>query len=339
MSPQALQMRVATEADLDGATATLTAAFRNDPLWSWAFPDPDDLAIWWRFCIGSALRYPCVWVLGDYAAVSVWIPPDGTELTEREEARTESLMRELVGRRAGDVIELLGRFEACHPRERPHYYLSLLGTHPHYGGRGLGMGLLAENLASIDVQGAPAYLESSNPSNTPRYERVGFRRIAEFTTPDEQRTVAGMWRDVDCPDNEGRSEGARNVAAVEAAYEALARGGLDQFLEHWTDDLDHRAIEGAPDDRGPIRGKPAMRAYVQDWIDTFDDFTIEPVELIDAGRNRIVGVLRFGGRARLSGIRTDQTFGVVFALRDGRIARGREYATRDEALEAAGWRK
>jgi ketosteroid isomerase-like protein len=127
-----------------------------------------------------------------------------------------------------------------------------------------------------------------------------------------------------------------NVAAVDAAYQALARVGLDRFIERWTDELDHRSIEGAPDDRGPIHGKDAMRAYVQDWIDLFDDFRIEPVELIDAGENRVVAVLRFGGRARRSGVRTDQILGAVFEIRKGKIARGREYATRDQALEAAG---
>jgi ketosteroid isomerase-like protein len=127
-----------------------------------------------------------------------------------------------------------------------------------------------------------------------------------------------------------------NIAAVEAAYEDLASDGLDQFIEHWTDDLDHRSIEGAPDDRGPIHGKKAMRAYVQDWIDLFDDFRIEPVELLDAGENTVVAVLRFGGRAKLSGVETAQTMGAVLTILDGKIARGREYATRDQALEAAG---
>jgi ketosteroid isomerase-like protein len=127
-----------------------------------------------------------------------------------------------------------------------------------------------------------------------------------------------------------------SIAAVEVAYRALASGGLDRFLEHWTDDLDHRSIEGAPDDRGPIHGKDAMRAYVQDWIDTFDEFSIEPVELIDADGDVVVAVLRYGGRAKLSGVETDETFGVVFAIRDRKIARGREYRTRDQALEAGG---
>jgi ketosteroid isomerase-like protein len=126
-----------------------------------------------------------------------------------------------------------------------------------------------------------------------------------------------------------------DLTAVEDAYEALASGGLDRFLEHWTDDLDHRSIEGALDDRGPIHGKDAMRAYVQDWIDTFDEFRIEPVELIDGDGDVLVAVLRYGGSAKLSGVETDETFGVVFTLRDGKIARGREYRTRDQALEAA----
>jgi ketosteroid isomerase-like protein len=129
-----------------------------------------------------------------------------------------------------------------------------------------------------------------------------------------------------------------NVAAVEDAYRAFAHEGLDRFLEHWTDDLDHRSIEGAPDDRGPIHGKDAMRAYVQDWIDTFDEFNIEPVELIDAEGGVVVAVGRYGGRAKLSGVETDETFGAVFTIRDRKIARGREYRSREQAFEAAGLR-
>ncbi len=173
----------------------LGAAFREDPLWSWALADPHGLTIWWRFLIESALRYPFVFVAGDRAAASVWIPPGGRELTAQEEQRVKPLLEELAGAHAPAVIELLARFDAVHPRDRPHYYLSLLGTHPQHRGRGLGMALLAENLAAIDAEGMPAYLESSNPDNVPRYERLGFERIGELSTPDGRHTVAAMWRE------------------------------------------------------------------------------------------------------------------------------------------------
>ncbi len=64
-----------------------------------------------------------------------------------------------------------------------------------------------------------------------------------------------------------------NVETVRAALAAFNRGDLDACLdEYWTDDIDYRAVEGAPDDHGPIQGKDALRAFVQDWLDTFDDF-------------------------------------------------------------------
>lgn len=187
--------RIATVADLDGATRTMAAAFEGDPLWNWGIPDPDKLAVWWRFLIESALRYPWVWISGDYAAVSVWIPPGGSELTEREEGRVVPLIDGLLDERAPDVLELLQRFDEAHPREEPHYYLSLLGTHPHQRGGGLGMELLAANLARIDDEAMPAYLESSNPANEERYERAGFEPVGEFSTPDGSHTVVTMWRE------------------------------------------------------------------------------------------------------------------------------------------------
>jgi ketosteroid isomerase-like protein len=127
-----------------------------------------------------------------------------------------------------------------------------------------------------------------------------------------------------------------NVEILKAAYEAFARGGLDRFMEHFVDEVDYRAVEGAPDDHGPINSKDALRAYVQDWQDTFDDFTSEPVELIDAGEENVIAVTRISGHAKLSGIETDLTYAALYTFRDGKIVRGREYWTRDEALEAAG---
>ena len=127
-----------------------------------------------------------------------------------------------------------------------------------------------------------------------------------------------------------------NVEVVRRNYEAFAQGGIDRWLEHWSDDLDHRTIRSGIDDPGPVRGKQALRAHIQDWIDTFDEFWFGPVELIEVGEETVVSVERFSGRAKLSGIETEQTIGVVFTIRDGKIARCREYATRAEALEAAG---
>ena len=79
----------------------------------------------------------------------------------------------------------------CGFRRGPSY-LSLLGTRPDQRGKGLGMALLGECLEQFDAEGVPSYLESSNDG---RYERVGYRRVGSFSTPDGAHTLATMWRE------------------------------------------------------------------------------------------------------------------------------------------------
>ena len=189
-----------TDADADRVTELFALAFYDDPTWSWAFPDPeqrmDQHRVVWGLFLHSALPYGWVWMTDDGGAASLWIPPGEPELSEADEARLEPLIRDLAGSRADDVLALFERFDANHPRREPHFYLSLLGTHPDHRGRGQGMGLLAANLAMIDDLRLPAYLESSNRANDRRYARLGFVEIGEFAVPGNGPTVGCMWRDL-----------------------------------------------------------------------------------------------------------------------------------------------
>jgi ketosteroid isomerase-like protein len=130
-----------------------------------------------------------------------------------------------------------------------------------------------------------------------------------------------------------------NIKTIRGAAAAFNRGDVDAWLEYLADDIDYRAIEGAPDDPGPMHGKDAVRAYEQDWLDMFDDFKVEPMELIDAGEDRVIAVTKISGRAKLSGVETDLTYAALYTIRDGKVARGREYWTKEQALEAAGLRE
>jgi ketosteroid isomerase-like protein len=112
----------------------------------------------------------------------------------------------------------------------------------------------------------------------------------------------------------------------------------DAFRDTIHPEIEWRAMEGAPDDVGLMRGLDAVQAYAQDWFDHFDDLRLEPEELIDAG-DRVVAVQRLSGRAKRSGVETELQYAVVYTVSGGKIVRGREYATREQALEAAGLRE
>ncbi len=190
--------RGASAADLGHVTSIIAAAFVHDPLWAHAMARPDGdtahHAEFWRLFVEGALRYPCTWLTGGGEAAALWIPPGGTELTPEQEHRLESLAAGRLGPAAGGFAELLGRFEAARPRAEPHYYLSLLGTHPDHRGKGLGMRLLAHTLERVDAEHLPAYLESTNPANNRRYAGVGFEPLGEFRYPGGGPAVTTMWR-------------------------------------------------------------------------------------------------------------------------------------------------
>ena len=197
-----MKTRVATEADLERIGETLARAFEHDPLWGWAFEDASrerklaSLAKVFGFFAGAALGFGWVRVTDGVEAVALWIPPGSPEMIPADEERLPALIADACEPApAARAMELLDAFEHNHPHEPPHFYLSLLATHPGHAGKRLGVGIVADNLAEIDAADppAPAFLESSNPRNVGRYERLGFRPVREV------ELVAGltgtqMWR-------------------------------------------------------------------------------------------------------------------------------------------------
>ncbi len=83
--------------------------------------------------------------------------------------------------------------QADHPEQR-HWYLGIIATEPSRQGRGLGAAVLAASLEAVDADGAPAYLESSNPRNVSLYERHGFEVTGRIDLPGGPPLLP-MWRD------------------------------------------------------------------------------------------------------------------------------------------------
>lgn len=194
-----MESRRAGPSDIAAVAATLAGAFMADPVWSWVLPDTEarevQLRAVWTLLLEGGIDYGWVWMTPGAEAATLWIPPGLPELSDAQATRIELLFHELLGPGVGRAETLMDRFEAAHPVAPEHYYLSLFGTRPDCRGRGIGVALLADNLASVDREGRPAYLESTNAANLDRYRSAGFVDRDSFGLSGDGPVVTTMWRD------------------------------------------------------------------------------------------------------------------------------------------------
>ena len=127
-----------------------------------------------------------------------------------------------------------------------------------------------------------------------------------------------------------------DVEVVRRQFAAFEGGDLDAVAKFWHPSVEWRAVESAADDVGLIRGHEALRRYYQDWIDTLDQLRAEVVEVIFESKGQVVVAVRNSGRGRASGAPAEGRYYVACSVEDELIVSGREFETREQALEAVG---
>lgn len=193
-----IRARHATRADVDDLGGALAAAFRADPVWRWIVPDDARWGARAAAAFGAEvavkLRAGHTYTTDDRAGVALWTPPGLWRDPAAGQLRVAPSMGRLVGARGvRRGLGVLRAVERVHP-EPEHWYLAFLGTHPDHQGRGVASALLAPVLQRCDLDGTPAFLESSNPGNVAFYERHGFRVTGRAAAPGAP-PLDLMWRE------------------------------------------------------------------------------------------------------------------------------------------------
>ncbi len=206
-------VRTAHRTDVPALAATLARAFADDPVFCWLQPDaarriaslPGFFGVMARhhFLAGGGVELAAVPEAGPPAgtspgnsrvgAAALWDPP-GRSLQNplAQIAMLPALLRMFRGR-LGVARALSDEMKAHHPEE-PHWYLAMIGSDPTVRGGGYGAALMRSRLDRCDAEGAPAYLESSNPDNIPYYLRFGFEVTGEIAMPGGGPSLWPMWR-------------------------------------------------------------------------------------------------------------------------------------------------
>lgn len=194
-APHPVQRAVA--ADAPALAQALARAFADDPIVTWAFPDPAvrsrRLPRFFAWSLRKHLPQAMSSTTPASNAAALWAQPGRWKETPREAVRLVAAVGPGVGRRAPRVLRGLTDLEGRHPSGR-HLYLAVLGVDPSLQGQGVGSALIRPGLDHCDEERLPAYLETAKERNLPFYERHGFVVHDHFALP-KGPPVWTMWRE------------------------------------------------------------------------------------------------------------------------------------------------
>jgi ketosteroid isomerase-like protein len=128
---------------------------------------------------------------------------------------------------------------------------------------------------------------------------------------------------------------SENVETMKRGLEALNTEGVDAFLEFIDPDFETTTPPELTVEPATYRGREGLRSYFDSFYEIMDEVRFEPEGFIDAG-DRVVVPARLVARGRDTGIEAVQQLTMVWTLRDGKAIGCETYATKDEALQAAG---
>ncbi len=177
-------IRPGTPTDIDGAAATLGAAFADYPFTRHTVAADAHVArvtgLQRLFLEHIGLPHGRVWVSDDLAAVTVWTTPASGEIDFGE---LGPRLSDLAGDRAAAAAAAEEAL-APHRPTGPAWFLATVGVAPDRQGEGLGRAVLAPGLRAAAAEGHPAYLETSLEANVGFYEGLGFEVTAKVPLPE-----------------------------------------------------------------------------------------------------------------------------------------------------------
>jgi ketosteroid isomerase-like protein len=133
----------------------------------------------------------------------------------------------------------------------------------------------------------------------------------------------------------GRAVSRENVEIVRRAFEASSEGDVGVWFQAVDPEIRIHPRPAEPDAADEYRGLDGLMDYLTNWYSEWDDYDLEVVELLDAGKH-VLAAIRERGRVERTGLEVEEVFNHSFVLRDGKVLEWHMYDSRAEALEAVG---
>jgi hypothetical protein len=188
-------VRAATEADAGPLAAVLAAAFHQDAVAVWIWPDPvrraELLPGFFEVLFSISVQAGGAYTTAGRDAVLLSTPP-GYEPDNRS-------VRRLIASAAehGEALEYVSRLQEARRPATPHHYFQFVGKGPDRRSAGGGAALSRHVLDLADREGVPSYAETSSGHGRLLARRQGFSVLGSAITVADGVTLQPMWRAAD----------------------------------------------------------------------------------------------------------------------------------------------
>lgn len=122
---------------------------------------------------------------------------------------------------------------------------------------------------------------------------------------------------------------------IRAVFAAAAEGDVGAWFRAAEPDVRVRPRPAEPDAADEYRGLDELMDYLVNWYSQWEEYEVEPVEIVDAN-DYVLAVVRERGRMESTGLAVEENFSHSFLLRGGKVAEWRMYDSHAEARAAVG---
>lgn len=188
-------VRAATAEDAGALTALLAAAFHQDAVAAWIFPDPvrraellpDFFEVLFDICVQAGGAY----TTAGRDAVLLSTPPGHVP-----DGRSGRRLLASAAER-GEALEYVSRLQDARRPATPHHYFQFVGARADRRSAGLGAVLTRHLADRADREGVPSYAEASSGPGRVLARRHGFSVQGSAITVADGVTLQPMWRGAD----------------------------------------------------------------------------------------------------------------------------------------------
>lgn len=194
-----MEIKHATELELNRVCKILASEFYNDPVLNHAFDDTVRerrmvaLQSFFEIYVDLAKKYGGVLLAENDMGVLVYFRPEMIDAIDKN--KIDEQLRQKCGQYYTSVALLMNGLDHYHPQTPPHHYIFLIAVKSLHRRKGVATKLLTEFNVILDENKSPCYSECTTSGTQSLFIKAGYVSNSQPILIDNFPLLLPVWRD------------------------------------------------------------------------------------------------------------------------------------------------